>query len=76
MEGYFHDFLRGLTEADIKAECYLPKFVNSKMEQGCTVRSYPSTDKWFGMTYSEDRPDVMARLKSLVDDGVYPEKLF
>lgn len=76
METYFSDFLRELPEGELKAECYLPKFVNTKMENGCEVNSFTSGDKWFGMTYAEDRADVMARLKALHESGVYPKTLF
>lgn len=45
------------------------------------VRDVPVTvletpDKWFGVTYREDKPTVAAAIKELVADGVYPEKLF
>ena len=76
MENYFNDFLRQLPEGELKRECYLPSFVNEKMEKGCKVISYTSGDKWFGMTYAEDRPYVMERLLKLHAAGVYPEKLF
>ena len=46
------------------------------MQNGCTVLSYTSGDKWFGMTYTEDRPEVMARLKELHENGAYPDCLF
>ena len=32
--------------------------------------------KWFGVTYPEDRPAVVEKFKKLVEDGVYPNKLF
>jgi len=32
--------------------------------------------KWFGVTYPEDRPDVVAKLQKLVDEGVYPSPLW
>ena len=35
-----------------------------------------SDGKWFGVTYKEDAPIVREKLQKLVDDGVYPEKLF
>ncbi|MFC2584602.1 MAG: nucleotidyltransferase, partial [Lachnoanaerobaculum saburreum] len=35
-----------------------------------------SHDKWFGVTYKEDREIVVNSIKDLVDKGVYPEKLF
>ena len=76
METFFEDFLKELPEGELKAECYLPKFVNTKMEHGCKVLPYTSGDKWFGMTYIEDRPDVMERLKELHENGVYPNCLF
>ncbi|MBQ9115946.1 MAG: NTP transferase domain-containing protein [Clostridia bacterium] len=76
MDKFFNDFLRALPEGELKAECYLPKFVNTKMENGCDIVSFISGDKWFGMTYAADRPDVIARLKALHDSGAYPEKLF
>ena len=76
MEEYFHDFLRQLPEGELKRECYLPSFVSSRMENGCNVESFISGDKWFGMTYAEDRPEVMTRLQALHDAGVYPSNLF
>lgn len=75
MEKFFNDFLKELPEGELKAECYLPKFVNTKMENGCRVLSYKSGDKWFGMTYAADRPDVIARLQALHDNGTYPKTL-
>ena len=76
METFFNDFLRQLPDGELKAECYLPKFVNTKMENGCEIISYTSGDKWFGMTYAEDRPDVVERLKALHAAGAYPDTLF
>ena len=35
-----------------------------------------TTEKWYGVTYKEDRPDVVARIQKLVDEGVYPAKLW
>lgn len=76
MEEYFNEFLRNLPEGELKRECYLPSFVSERMENGCNVVSFTSGDKWFGMTYAEDRPDVMTRLQALHDAGVYPSVLF
>ena len=33
-------------------------------------------DKWFGVTYKEDKEAVVASIRKLIEDGVYPEKLF
>ena len=38
--------------------------------------SLKTRDKWFGVTYKEDKPAVVASIRRLVDEGVYPEKLF
>lgn len=76
MEEYFNAFLRTLPEGELKRECYLPSFVSEKMEKGCNVIPFISGDKWFGMTYAEDRPDVMTRLQALHNAGIYPSVLF
>ena len=49
------------------------KLINDKT---ATVKVLDTTSKWFGVTYSADRPSVVAKIQSLVDEGVYPEKLF
>ena len=41
-----------------------------------TVRVLETRDKWFGVTYKEDKPSVVAAIRRLIDAGVYPEKLF
>ena len=45
-------------------------------EGTATVEVLDTTSKWFGVTYPEDRPETVAKIKKLVEDGVYPEKLF
>ena len=40
------------------------------------VRVLETQDKWFGVTYKEDKPTVVAAIRKLIDEGVYPEKLF
>lgn len=59
------------------AEFYIPYIVNMIIESGkasCTVLNTP--DQWFGVTYKEDRDQVVARLANLVKKGVYPSPLF
>ena len=41
-----------------------------------TVEVLPSKDKWFGVTYKEDKPFVVESIQNLKDEGVYPEKLW
>ncbi len=76
MQRYFEDFLHGLTPDQIKAECLLPVMVNDFLEaRKIIVRAKTSGDRWFGITYQADRETVMAELKHLHKQGIYPEKL-
>ena len=60
-----------------KAEFFLPSVVDDAMKEGtCIVDVLKSEDKWFGVTYKEDRPVVVDSIKKLVADGVYPENLW
>ena len=62
---------------ELKAEFYIPTLVNDLIQAGkatCHVIDTPS--KWFGVTYADDRPRVVAKIKELVERGDYPEKLF
>ena len=73
---YFENFLRNEAGDNIKAECLLPMMVAEQMERGrLTVSVLHSEDKWFGMTYQQDRERVAAELRQLHDAGVYPEDL-
>lgn len=77
MQTYFEDFLRALTPDQIKAECLLPIMVNDFLMAGkVTVKAKSSPDRWFGITYREDRDTVAAELAALHEKGDYPEKLF
>ncbi len=62
---------------ELKKEFYIPTVVNDLIRAGkatCKVLDTPS--KWFGVTYAEDRPQVVMKINNLVHEGVYPEKLF
>jgi len=73
---YFENFLRNEAGENLKAECLLPVMVDHQMGEGkLEVAVLTSTDKWFGMTYQEDRPLVAEELKKLHEKGVYPETL-
>ena len=45
-------------------------------EETSTVRVLDTTSKWFGVTYAADRPGVVERIQQLIEEGVYPQKLF
>ena len=62
---------------ELKSEFYIPTLVNQLIVAGkatCKVLDTPS--KWFGVTYSEDRPQVVEKINRLIQAGEYPEKLF
>ena len=45
-------------------------------ENTATVKVIDTTSKWFGVTYAADRQSVVDKIQTLVNDGVYPSKLF
>ncbi len=60
-----------------KSEFFIPSVVDKLVKNGeATVDVLTTTSRWFGVTYPEDRPTVVANLKSLHEAGVYPDKLF
>ena len=76
LETYFYDFLRSPEGQTAKAECLLPNLVGHLLEQGrLTVSVLESEDRWFGMTYHEDRQAVAQELARLHENGTYPATL-
>jgi len=61
----------------LKAEFYLPGSVSDLIvRKEATVKVLPTTSSWFGVTYREDKPRVVAALNALVEKGQYPQKLW
>ena len=77
-EEYFKEFLSDPENiSNLKSEFFIPLMVNKLITEGtATCRVLDTTSKWFGVTYPEDRPETVARIQALVEDGTYPEKLF
>lgn len=76
LKDYFEDFLRQDAGEDLKAECLLPVMVDRQMQEGrLEVSVLHSADKWFGMTYQQDREIVAAELARLHRQGAYPASL-
>ena len=76
LRAYFEAFLRGLPDGAVKAECLLPVMVGEELKAGrMTVSVLNSKDKWFGMTYHEDRALVAEDLQKLHEAGIYPPSL-
>lgn len=62
---------------DPKAEFYIPSVVTDLIGSGkCTLKVLESHDRWFGMTYREDRETVVAKIRELVDRHIYPGNLW
>ena len=60
-----------------KAELYIPLVVDNLLNAETARMSVLQTpESWFGVTYQEDKPTVLAAIRKLVDDGIYPESLW
>jgi hypothetical protein len=77
-EEYFKDFLADeKNRTNLKAEFFIPLMVNKLVnDKTATVKVLDTTSKWFGVTYSADREGTVERIQSLVNEGIYPSKLF
>ena len=76
VEKAFVEFLQARGQ-ELKSEFYIPTLVNDMIRSGkATCKVLDTTSKWFGVTYAEDRPQVVMKINNLVKEGVYPEKLF
>lgn len=77
LENGFAEFLANVEDGNLKAEYLLPTIIGGLLREGkADVKVLKSHDKWFGVTYKEDKEAVVASVRGLVDAGVYPEKLF
>ena len=62
---------------ELKSEWYIPTIIQDAIDCGETrVKVLSSDSKWFGVTYPEDRPSVVASLKAMHDAGTYPPELW
>lgn len=78
MEARFPAFLdKALAENPLKSEYFLPGVVDQLIkEHKASVKVLKSRDKWYGVTYKEDKPGVVDALQAMKDKGIYPEKLW
>ena len=68
---------KGIKENPMKCEYFLPSVVSDLLAEGrATVRVLESEDKWYGVTYKEDKPVVMKAMQDLKDAGKYPQSLW
>ena len=68
---------KALAENPAKAEYFLPSVVSQLIEEGkARVKVLRSEDKWYGVTYREDKPTVMAAIAEKTEAGLYPSRLW
>ena len=63
--------------SELKAEFYIPYAIDCIIKEGtgrCELLSTPS--RWFGVTFKEDRPGVVAKFQEFADQGIYPTPLY
>ena len=76
LETLFVEFLKARGQ-DLKSEYYIPSVVDTLIKRGeVRAKMLQTPERWFGMTYSEDRAQVVAKVKELTAAGLYPEKLW
>lgn len=72
----FADFLQHMKNS-VKDEFYLPFAISSMVESGeADVQVLATTDKWYGMTYADDKQMVMDAIAEMVEQGIYPARLW
>ena len=73
----FREFLEDGSGDPLKKEYLLPTIVDRLIREGrARVKVLETQDKWFGITYKEDKPAVEEAFRQLVENGVYPENLW
>ena len=66
-----------LEQNPLKCEYFLPLVVSELIDEGkAAVKILHSRDKWYGVTYREDKPTVVAAIAQKTQDGLYPEDLW
>ena len=78
LQDRFAKFLeKNLTGNPLKCEYFLPFVVDELLkEEKAEVTVLESAERWYGVTYKEDKPTVVKAIQSLKDQGMYPQKLW
>ena len=76
-DGFKRALPRIMAENPMKGEYYIQSPINEQIADGsATYEVLTSSDKWFGVTYKEDKPEVVAKFAALKADGTYPLNLW
>lgn len=75
-EAYFKNFITENAD-NLKAEFYIPSVINQLIkEETASVKVLESHDRWFGVTYKDDKAATILRVKEMIDEGRYPNSLW
>ena len=77
-EQTFKEFLSDENnQTNLRSEFFIPLMVNTLISNGTAkMKVLSTTAKWFGVTYKEDKPQLMAKIEALIEAGVYPRNLW
>lgn len=76
IEQAFTGFIK-LKAGELKSELFIPGVVNDLVaENTASVKILPAVDRWFGVTYKEDKSLAIDNIRKLIDQGVYPDNLW
>ena len=76
-QGFVSFLEENLVNNPMKCEYYLPTVVSNLLaDNRATVAVLTSIDRWYGVTYKEDKPVVVAAIKNMKEAGLYPKKLW
>ena len=76
-EVFINELPTGIKNNPLKYEALLPNHIGIlKNQNKVRVKVLTSNDSWFGVTYKEDKPIVVAKIQAKKDDGTYPDELF
>ena len=76
-KGFGDFFAEAVPDNPMKAEYLLPVLIGGMLREGsCTVEALETRDRWFGVTYKEDKEMVVESFQRLIADGVYREELY
>ena len=77
LEEGFSVFFENMEGNEEKAECLLPIYIDELLQEDLvSVKVLETADRWFGVTYKEDKPVVVDSFRKLIEDGIYQADLF
>ena len=76
-EGFKEFLASDDVKTNLKAEFFIPLMVNKLVASGdARLKVLSTTAQWFGVTYKEDKPALVAKIEKLIEEGVYPRNLW